>query len=145
MKKDLKKEYLRRHAESSDYLRCAVQSITIATTSSSSFKTPFLRERNHGTAAFPNYQCALHEQSNSNYIHYLIFIFRFTKTSINKQQKPIEVDLELEEQSSLSIASNSSQFQLSKSHQSTCSSWEYVHALNVVTEAQDLESNIVVR
>ena len=67
-----------------------------------------------------------------------LFDFHLSFHKDQYQQTPIEVDLELEEQSSLSIATSSSQFQLSRSHRSTYSTWEFVHALNAVTEAQDV-------
>ena len=67
-----------------------------------------------------------------------LFDFHLSFHKDQYQQTPIEVDLGLEEQSSLSIATSSSQFQLSRSHRSTYSTWEFVHALNAVTEAQDV-------
>ena len=44
----------------------------------------------------------------------------------------------MEDQSSLSTAASCSWGQLSNTHQSTYSTWEFVHALNAVTKADDV-------
>jgi len=50
-------------------------------------------------------------------------------------KKPVIIEDDLEEVSSLSTTTST---WLSKTHRSTYSTWEFVHALNVVTESEDV-------
>ena len=139
--KGWKKEYLRRHAESSDHSRFAVQAIAIAKTAGSVFKTPKLLSSERETMGLlfnVHFLTTNGLSMNKGAPLHALFDFHLSFHKDQYQQTPIKVDLELEEQSSLSIATSSSQFQLSRSHRSTYSTWEFVHALNAVTEAQDV-------
>ena len=139
--KGWKKEYLRRHAESSDHSRFAVQAIAIAKTAGSVFKTPKLLSSERETMGLlfnVHFLTTNGLSMNKGAPLHALFDFHLSFHKDQYQQTPIEVDLELDEQSSLSIATSSSQFQLSRSHRSTYSTWEFVHALNAVTEAQDV-------
>ena len=135
-----KKEYLRRHAESNDHSRFAAQATAIAKTASSMFKAPKLlaSERETMGLLFNVHFLTTNGLSmNKGAPLHALLNFHF---SFHEDQTPIEVDLE--EQSSLSTctAASGSQFQLSKTHRSTYSTWEFVYALNAVTEAEDVEN-----
>ena len=139
--KGWKKEYLRRHAETSDHSRFTVQALAIAKTASSVFKTPKLlsSERETMGLLFNVHFLTTNELSiNKGSPLHALFDFHLSFHKDQYQQTPIEVDPVPEERLSPCIASSSSQFQLSKSHRSTYSTWEFVHALNTVTEAQDV-------
>ena len=139
--KGWKKEYLRRHAESRDHSRFAVQAIAIAKTAGSVFKMPKLLSSERETMGLlfnVHFLTTNGLSMNKGAPLHALFDFHLSFHKDQYQQTPIEVDLELEEQSSLSIATSSSQFQLSRSHRSIYSTWEFVHALNAVTEAQDV-------
>ena len=66
----------------------------------------------------PTYSCWFHLSFNEDY--------------------PIQIKDKMEDQSSLSTAASCSWGQLSNTHQSTYSTWEFVHALNAVTKANDV-------
>ena len=139
--KGWKKEYLRCHAETSDHSRFAVQALAIAKTASSVFKMPKLlsSERETMGLLFTVHFLTTNglSMNKGSPLHALIY-FHLSFHEDQHQQTPIEADPVPEERSSPSITSSSSQFKLSKSHQSTYSTWEFVHAFNTVTEAQDV-------
>ena len=66
----------------------------------------------------PTHSCWFHSSFNEDY--------------------PIQIEDKMEDQSSLSTAASCSWGQLSNTHQSTYSTWEFVHALNAVTKADDV-------
>ncbi|XP_065892733.1 zinc finger protein 862-like [Dysidea avara] len=132
--KGWKKEYLRRHADSSDHSRIAPQVTAIAKTASSMFKAPKTSASERETLG-------------------LLINIHFLATnglSMNKgaplhslvdfhilfhDKEPVIIEDDLEEVSSLSTTAST---WLSKTHRSTYSTWEFVHALNAVTESEDV-------
>ena len=139
--KGWKKECLRRHAKTSDHSRFAVQALAIAKTASSVFKTPKLLSSERETMGLlfnVHFLTTNGLSMNKGSPLHALFDFHLSFHKDQYQQTPIEVDPVPEERLSPSVASSSSQFQLSKSHRSTYSTWEFVHALNTVTEAQDV-------
>ena len=110
--KGWKKEYLRRHAESSNHSRFAVQAIAIVKTASFVFKAPKLLASERETMGLlfnMHFLTSNGLSMNKGAPLHALFDFHLSFHEDQYQQTPIEVDLE--EQSSLSIAASSSQFQ----------------------------------
>ena len=129
--KGWKKEYLRRHAESKDHSKFAPQATAIARTAAEVFKAPKLltSERETIGLLFNIHFLTTNGLSMNKGapLHGLIdFHFSF------QEDLPIEIDLD--EHPTVSGSQN----KLSKTHRSSYSTWEFVHALNAVTEAEDV-------
>ena len=134
--KGWKKEYLRRHADSSDHSRFAPQATAIAKSATSLFKAPRSASEKETLGLLFNIHFLTINGLSMNKgapLHTLVdFHLSFN------EDYPIRIEDEMEDQSSISTAASCSWGQLSKTHRSTYSTWEFVHALNAVTEADDV-------
>ena len=136
--KGWKKEYHRRHAESNDHARFAPQATAISRTACAVFKTPrlFASERETIGLLFNIYFLTTNGLSmiKGAPLHSLVdFQFLFQE----QQEDLVSIDVDVEEQPS-TAADGELHNPLSKTHRSTYSTWEFVHALNAVTETGDV-------
>ena len=132
--KGWKREYLRRHDDSSNYSRIAPQVTAIAKTASSMFKAPktSASERERLGLLINIHFLATNGLSMNKGapLHSLVDIH-----ILFHDVEPVIIEDDLEEVSSLSTTAST---WLSKTHRSTYSTWEFVHALNAVTESEDV-------
>ena len=126
--KGWKKEYLRRHADSSDHAMHAPTAIAISKTAVSMFKAPkFLASEAETVGLLVN-------------IHFLVRLSMNKGAALHSLtdfQLAFYADEQMEiEQESFTLSNRDGQ--LSKTHRSSYSIWEFVHALNGVVEADDM-------
>ena len=130
-----KKEYLRRHADSNDHTRHAPSVISTAKTAVSMFKPTKLRASERETVGL---MIDVHflatnglSMNKGAALHSLI---DFQVSFHNDEQSDNSDNEESASGSCRDLSSNP----LSKTHRSTYSTWEFIHALNAVVEATDI-------